>query len=155
MNDNKVKQLVELFLNQAFTLLVRRPQSEYEMRFKLARFGSNKNIPELPSIINQVVEFLENKNYLNDKDFAKWLADQRFEFKQMSKRKLKFELQTKGISQILIESTLENYEEDLACKTLAHKKRHMNKEKLKQYLYRQGFNWGMIEDACDKLLGRY
>jgi regulatory protein len=119
------------------------------MRYKLKRFGNRNNILDLDNNINAVVELLREQKYLDDNDFAKWFADQRQEFKHVSKKRLRFELAKKNIDQDIIQTTLDAYDEELACRTLAHLKRHMKPEQCKQYLRRQGFIWDTISDVME------
>ena len=139
------KELLETLITHAYELLARRPQSEFEIRYKLKRFGYKRNIKDCQLYINQVVELLRDEDYVNDRTFAKWYTDQRQQFKPRSKRQIQMELIKKGIEREILAETLEQYNEELACRTLAIQKRHMEKKKLREYLLRQGFGWDMVE----------
>jgi regulatory protein len=143
------KKLLELFITHAYDLLSRRPQSEFEMRYKLKRYGNKRKILDCQIYINQVVELLRDEDYVNDRTFAKWYTDQRQQFKPRSKRQIQMELIKKGIEREIVAEALEQYDEELACRTLTLLKKHMKIDKLKNYLLRQGFGWDMIEQILN------
>ena len=97
-------------------------------------------------MIDSVVVLLKTQNYIDDREFAKWFIEQRQEFKPMSKRRLQNELIKKGLDREIIMNALEAYDEDLACRTLAHQKRHLGKKKRQRYLLRQGFGWDLVQE---------
>ena len=147
MNDDATKKTLELILTHALKLLARRPQSEFELKFKLSRFGNRNKVSDIQLVLDETVSYLKKQDLINDISFAEWFSKQRQDFKPTSRRRLSFELSQKGVSRKIIEDTLNSYDEELACRTLAHQKRHMKREKLIQYLLRLGFGWDVVEDA--------
>ncbi len=67
----------------------------------------------------------------------------------MSLRKLQLELRQKGITDEAAIKALQDYNETSALQRLIEKKRgrYDDQRKLKQYLMRQGFGYGVIEQV--------
>lgn len=107
----------------------------------------------------RVMNRLDEKGYIDDERFALVWVQSRQLTKKPSKRKLEQELRAKYIAPEIIAAVLQNKEEDEISnlKSLIAKKRRLSRYqddvKLKQYLLRQGFNYGDIEseltDATD------
>ena len=100
--------------------------------------------------IDQVIDRLVQKKYLDDTKFTQVYIENRNATKGTSLKKLRQELIKKGISQELIEETLvasgRDDQSELA-KIIAKKKhKYSDRNKLKAYLVRQGFSYSDIED---------
>lgn len=76
---------------KALRLLEFRAHSEKELCDKLIRAGAKKE--DLP----QIIEFLKEYNFLNDREYAKSLARDLQNLKKLGKRRIKDELWSKGI----------------------------------------------------------
>lgn len=124
-----------------------RLRSVWEMEQYLRRKDTS------PALSERIINKLSNINLLNDEAFARaWVANRRL-LRPTSKRKLQHELQAKGISGEVIDSTLS--EDDVAddraaLREVITKKRKLPKYKsdplkLMQYLARQGFSYGDIK----------
>lgn len=130
-------------------LISRRPRSEGEVRDYLRRKKYSEE--EVTKILN----VLSMKGYIDDVDFAKRWVDNRRLLKPISQRKLRLELKQKRISEEIIEKVLlaDNTDEKATIKELIAKKsrqtRYQDKQKLIQFLARQGFNYGDIKDALN------
>jgi regulatory protein len=129
-----------------------RPRSEKE----LLDWFKKKQVGEETKKI--VWKKLQNLNYVNDEEFAKWWVEQRTVFKPMGKYLIARELKQKGISKEIIEHGTLNMEHktnelDLAQKA-AEKKVKLWKnlppdkfrQKLSAFLARRGFSWEIIND---------
>lgn len=106
------------------------------------------------SLIPLVFERLENHGYVDDERFARLWVENRNVSKGISKKKLKLELQQKGISSSIIEQVLEDGardEREELRKVIAKKaNRYQDKQKFTQYLVRQGFNYSdVLEELLD------
>ena len=145
---------------RAFRFLGRRPHSASELRVKLMQKGYEKEL------IKEVIEYLNQKNYLDDFSFAKQFLKDRLELKGWSKRRLKSELIKKGINTDVIEKILqENYDENkeienamnAARKKLKSLKTKSNdavvlKNKLSSFLGLRGYNYDITKEVCDELI---
>lgn len=103
------------------------------------------------SLVEPVLARLIERGYVDDERFARLWVENRSVRKGVSQKKLRLELQTKGVAQDIIENCLSegirNEQEELA-KVIAKKaKKYPDEQKLIQYLLRQGFNYSDILDA--------
>lgn len=130
-------------------LISRRPRSKWEITDYLKR--KSYKTDEIDKILN----ILDDKGYIDDKDFARRWVESRRLLKSTSKRKLSLELRQKRVSDETISEVIENDEtNDLdVIKELIIKKRqqtrYKDRDKLMAYLMRQGFNYGDVKDAID------
>lgn len=131
--------------------LLNRPHSERELREYLYRKKADKDFAQ------QLVEEFKQKNYLNDKVFARWFADARLR-KQKSVRELRYELCAKGvadedIAEVLAElTTADTDDESLArlVQKLQGRSRYQDEQKLKRYLVSKGFSYDAIRRVLAK-----
>lgn len=103
------------------------------------------------SLVEPVLARLIERGYVDDERFARLWVENRSVRKGVSQKKLRLELQAKGVAQDIIENCLSegirNEQEELA-KVIARKaKKYPDEQKLIQYLLRQGFNYSDILDA--------
>ncbi|MBQ9016919.1 RecX family transcriptional regulator [Candidatus Saccharibacteria bacterium] len=94
--------------------------------------------------IEKVVETLIKKQYLDDRKFAAYYLENRFQKKGISKKRLELELQKKGISPEIVAETFENSPRDETAeiqKIIERKRKKYDDEQLIQYLVRQGFDY--------------
>ena len=106
-----------------------------------------------PSLTERVLTRLTEKNYVNDQNFARWWVENRYQRKGSSLRKLRSELQAKGVDKAIIDATLEESDrtdDDEIQKIIAKKRaRYADDDKLKAYLARQGFSYDDISSALN------
>lgn len=103
------------------------------------------------SLVEPVLERLTERGYVDDERFARLWVENRSVRKGISQKKLRLELQTKGISQDIIEACLSegvrNEREELEKVILKKAKKYPDEQKLIQYLLRQGFNYSDVLDV--------
>lgn len=111
-----------------------------------------KNTDELPEISDQnikaVIERLIERGYLDDAKFAKFYIENRFVKKGISERRLRQELQQKGVSKIDIEnafSAVPRSDAEEIKKIIAKKRKKYDDHKLINYLVRQGFEFQLVQ----------
>jgi regulatory protein len=96
----------------------------------------------------RVFDRLVEKGYVDDEAFTRYWVEHRNQRKGVSFRKLRAELQSKGVESSIIETALsdtERSEEDELRKVIAAKQsRYKDANKLVQYLARQGFSYALI-----------
>lgn len=140
----------------AFLLLKFRQRSEKELEQRLKR----KKFSE--EIIRKTVEFLREKEFLNDNLFAKSWIESRIK-RPFGLRRIKEELKVKGIDKQIIEEKIsevkENYSEEAVVEQLAR----MRLGKLKgiqalavrrrvyAYLIRRGFSPEAVTEVINQL----
>lgn len=135
---------------KVLSLLARRPRSQWEMQTYLQRKAYNV------SVINTLLGELRRRGYVDDGAFAEWWIQQRRLLKSISKNKLKMELRQKRIADDIIDGVLakdvtpdvETIKELIAKKQ--QQSRYRDRQKLMQYLARQGFHYGDIKDALEE-----
>ncbi|MCQ2570800.1 MAG: RecX family transcriptional regulator [Candidatus Saccharibacteria bacterium] len=107
------------------------------------------------SLIELVFNRLEERGYINDYRFAELWVENRNVSKGTSMKKIRIELQQKGISSAVIDDVLGNSERDdidELRKVIVHKaKKYPDEQKLIQYLLRQGFNYSDISEELSSI----
>ncbi len=107
------------------------------------------------SLVTLVLNRLEERGYLDDERFAKLWVENRNVSKGSSLKKLRNELLQKGVSHGIIDQVLDESDrndEDELKKVIAKKRnRYTDKQKLIQYLLRQGFNYSDILDELSSI----
>lgn len=102
------------------------------------------------SLIEPVYRRLEERGYIDDYRFATQWMENRSISKGTSMKKLRLELQQKGISAQTIDRVIVDTNRDDRAelrKVIARKaKKYPDEQKLIQYLLRQGFNYSDISD---------
>ena len=106
------------------------------------------------SLIQPVYNRLEERGYIDDERFAKLWVENRNVSKGASAKKLRLELQQKGISHQIIEKvfneTSRNDQDELQ-KIIAKKRaKYSDEQKLIQYLLRAGFDYSDVSDALSE-----
>lgn len=100
-----------------------------------------------------VLERLIEKKYLNDQKFAEFYVENRYVRRGISHKRLKMELQKKGVSPELISAAMTKVQRDEneeIFKVIAKKRKKYNDFQLIGYLTRQGFNFQQAKDAVEK-----
>jgi regulatory protein len=149
----------EQYRNLAYRYLGFRNRSVKEMRDYLTR----KNASE--EIIEKVIDSLLEKNFLNDKEFARAFVRSRSRLKPKGKTLLKIELGQKGIAQETIAEVLDELQEELPneleqAKQLLAKRFSQLSGKSREEIYRKaggllsrrGFSWDIVKKAIDEVL---
>ena len=129
-----------------------RPHSIKETRDYLVRKKYQKPEYEITdSAINEVIQKLQAKNYLNDMNFTTYYVENRFQKKGISTKRLRQELLKKGISDSIIAQALTDSlrDDSVEIQKVITKLRRKNydEQKLIQYLLRQGFDYQLVQSA--------
>ena len=142
-NDNST---ITRALNLALNYLSYQARTIQEMQKHI----KNKGFSE--EIVEKIIEILLDKNYLNDKEFARLFVETRIKTKPKSKFAFEYELRKKGINPCDIEILLKAHDDqDLALRAVRPKiKTWQNldtekfKKKMMNFLQYRGFNY----DIC-------
>lgn len=148
---------------RALEYCLSRPHSVREVREYLrrktrettykSRSGELKKRPGVPeALADRVLLKLQQKNYVNDEQFARWWVEHRHLRKGASQRKLRAELQAKGVAGDIIQQTLDasgRTDDDELAKMIAKKRARYadDPQKLMHYLVRQGFSYDDVKAA--------
>lgn len=152
------KDLFSKAKNDSIRFLSYRQRSEQEISIKL----KNKNYPMV--IVKDIIEWLKNKNLINDTEFSlTWIKDRMIN-KPMGKLKIRTELYKKGIDKKIIDKTIniifknDNYELELANNLIQKKKESLfskgieiENKKILNLLKNRGFSYEIINQIIDEL----
>ena len=140
--------------NKAFKLLSYRERTIKEIEDRLRK----KEFSE--AVIKAVVDFLLEKDYLNEERFAEMWIRSRKKHHPRGRKLIYKELKNKGVNQRIINNALNHYlssQEELEMAEYLMDKwlRRRTEEdsssyKLKNYLANKGFNYDLIYQVTDK-----
>lgn len=112
-----------------------------------------KPLAELEDDVMQlVIARLIEKKYLNDQKFAEFYVENRYVRRGISHKRLRMELQQKGVSSDLISAAMAKVQRDEneeILKVIAKKRKKYNDFQLVAYLVRQGFGFQQAKDAVE------
>lgn len=120
------------------------------------RDGGREERPQKATIsfsqenIDDIIEKLLKKGYLDDRKFAEYYIENRFIKKGISRKRLTLELTKKGIAKPLIDELLAQNlrtDEQEIQKIIAKKRAKYDDQKLIQYLIRQGFDYELSKNS--------
>ncbi|MCB0113387.1 MAG: RecX family transcriptional regulator [Caldilineaceae bacterium] len=146
--------------DRAVRFLAVRPRSEWEVRQNLRRYRprGSEGLDEVQ--IEQVMERLRGRGYVDDEAFARYWIDQRNRFKPMAPQALRYELRRKGVSNRIIDAVVEaetdpNTAALEVARRQAHRWLHLGEaefqKKLAGLLQRRGFRWETIRETIQQV----
>ena len=141
MRDFLVKKRSKRIVNNRFIVKNQNEPEELKEKYKLR---TKKQTIYTDEDIDAVINRLCEKGFVDDYKFAEFFVENRNLKKGESAKKLRLELQKKGVSSSIIDevlSTSERSDEEEIKKIIAKKSRKYSKEKLIAYLARQGFDY--------------
>jgi regulatory protein len=138
---------------RALGQISRRPRSRKEIE----RYLVKRQVD--PSIIEEVIDRLEIKDYLDDGAFAKLWVENRFEFRPRGARALRAELYKKGVASSAIELALNDFDEREAALRAGRKaaRRWQSSDedefhkRVSAYLARRGFDYQLIKNIVSRM----
>lgn len=143
-------------LNKLLSFTTLRPRSEEEIKIWLRR----KKVPQ--DMHFPLFDTLKRLELIDDYKFARWWIDQRNTFRPKGIKALKYELLKKGINRKIIDETLSEIdinEESIILEMLEKKRLKWEryededrKQKMYEYLARQGFDWELVKKMVDKFV---
>lgn len=113
-------------------------------------------------IIDLILPILEEKNYLNDEDYARRYLSDALNIKKYGKIKTRYMLMSKGIDKKIIEKVMEDYDYELEyMNALELIKKRISKDETdpkiinsaKNYLQGRGFEFEIINFTLDDYSG--
>jgi regulatory protein len=138
--------LLEGTVQKALHFLSFRPRSISEVRKNLA----DRDIPE--NVIEETITRLQENSFLDDQKFAQdWIANRK-DFRPRSRSALRMELRLKGIPEDIIQTALEDVDDEAltlqAARKYLRRLAGLNKlefrKKLSAHLARRGFSFASI-----------
>ncbi len=126
-----------------------------EVRKKLASWGTDSMKTEL------VIKKLQEEQYLDIKRFSESFVRGKFYHKKWGKRKIRYQLQQKGVQSQYIEDAIstikeEDYQKNLYDLLISKKQnmKEMSKDKKKQKLYTFGISRGYETDLVFQIINK-
>ena len=100
---------------------------------------------DISELSREVLSRLVSRGYVDDRKFAEFWAENRFVKKGVSRKRLKMELQKKGIKREIIDEVLDGRDDEAELRKMIARKRakYTDDEKLMAYLVRQGFSYDL------------
>ncbi|MFC2088256.1 regulatory protein RecX [Calditrichota bacterium] len=158
LTEIKKKEDLNTLQNAAFRFLARRQHSVHELKRKLFTKTSDHQL------IEQVIAYLLENNYLNDNEFTAAFLNEEIKLKKSGSLLIKKKLLQKGVNAEIIGNLISsNYsaEDQLQnCQNLAFKKLNtfkniisikQKKIKLVNYLKQKGYDWETCKQAVMSL----
>ncbi len=147
------KDDIEKARKSAVQLIGRRPRSTAEIERSLQKKEFDDRV------IEQVIDRLTAVELLNDTEFAGYWVEQRETFRPRSKLALRQELQQKGVSRTVIDTALNEVDEDSAAQRVGEKQAvrwaNLSEEefrvKLGRFLQRRGFPYDVIKSTINNI----
>ncbi len=137
--------------NYVLKLLARKLYTEKELRNKMRDKGF------LTEASDEVVSFLKEYGYINDRQFAKSYISDSIRLRKKGKRLIRMELLQKGIEEELISELLDGLETDEALDSLIEKKARSldlsdkrNIKKIFDFCARRGYPYDEIRQAVNR-----
>lgn len=143
---------------KALDYLAHKPRTEAEVRRKLQRKDY------APTVVNDVIDQLMERGYLDDESYAFEYVQRRFSHKGYGPVRLQAELKKRGIDRTLAENAIESLfqsEDQLAAARQKAQARwpriareddpRKRRDKLYRYLKRRGFTYDVIRQVIDEM----
>jgi regulatory protein len=158
LSDEKIASLQaedaqEIAYLQAIKFLDYRDRSEAEIRVHL----NKRDIDE--RVLDDVIDRLQKSGLVNDRRFATNWVENRIEFRPRGRRALSYELRQRGISEEIIQETLDQInDEDLAYQAAIKKAKNFRslewddyRKKMSGFLSRRGFSYDITSPTLKRV----
>ncbi|GAB4420542.1 MAG: RecX family transcriptional regulator [Anaerolineales bacterium] len=158
LEETKIAELLaedtrERAYQQALLFLSYRARSEKEIRQNLRKH----EIPE--TVIEETLKRLRRGGFANDEEFARAWVENRSTFRPRGRRALTVELRQKGLNDAIIETVLEQVDDEALAYAAGKKKARTLqayewpdfRKKLTAFLARRGFSYATIAPLVQQL----
>lgn len=152
--------LVEYLYLKVLALLGRRPRSRFEVkRYLNEKLRKYEKPVSSESVVLEVLHRLDERNYLDDVEFAKVYLESLRAKNKYSDSEVRAKLASRGIERQVVDQVLGENSADqnavIAALIAKHSSRirskskteHEYRQKMMQYLSRKGFGWDAIKSA--------
>ncbi len=160
LTDAEIEKLLEedsyeVAFQKALQFINYRPRSIEETRRRLFKKGFSEEV------VDKTISRLQERNWLNDLEFARQWIENRNTFRPRSDRLLSYELRLKGVADGTIQRALDKFggdENELAYQAGIKKAKQCRDEtkldflkKVGGYLGRRGFHYGIVKPTVERL----
>ena len=109
-------------------------------------------------ILEDIIEELKENSYINDNNYIQRAIAEYIALKNLSMKEIKYKLFAKGLNNDIIDEYFSNNKDDLidyeiqSIKNIYYKKQYsMDKEEIKQFLIRKGYQMENIKEALSEV----
>lgn len=131
-----------------YILYQKRTKQEVKLKF-------SKTIPE--DLLEDIIAYLEQAKYINDQEYIERTIHNFKALKNLSIREMKYKLMAKGLNKNDLEDYFDQNQEELkeyeqkSAENIAFKKANsMEKEEIKQYLLKKGYQSDTIQKVLEE-----
>ena len=110
------------------------------------------------NLLEDIIKYLKEAGYISDEDYIDRAINEFIALKSLSLKEVKYKLQAKGLDKGLIEDYMYNHSEELdeyevksATKIAIKKSASMDKDEIKQFLFKKGYRHDSVELALKEL----
>ncbi len=145
--------------NKALRFLAVRPRSQAEVQRNLQAYRPRDGRRLSATQIEWIIAKLQDRQYLNDREFARYWVEQRNQFRPVAPRALQYELRQKGVNESVAQDIIDELSDAAsACEAAARSRLYrwqretdvnQFRRKLGAFLQRRGFNWNVARDVID------
>jgi len=154
MEDIKKNKNLTRAYNSSIQYLAARIRSKKEIQDNLYKKKFNKDV------VDEIIHILEDENLINDKIFASEFVLSREKIRPKSKFALKYELRKKGVSDFIIEDSIQGIDEYKSALAAIESKIQIwskldndkFKSKMMNFLKNRGFNWEVFHETYLKTI---
>ncbi len=147
------RDTAERAAERALGLLSYRPRSEAEIRERVTERYDQETAVE-------VLERLRRSGLVDDREFARYWIQSRFQHNPRGAMALRQELYRKGVDESIIEEAMAEYDEEEAAARAAETARRklrglpfdIFRRRLTEYLLRRGFPYGIVQTVIQQVL---
>lgn len=144
MHNMEEIEALDKLKTQVLKYVLYKKRSEAEVREKFSKNSGN--------MLDDVIEFLKENDYINDKTYIEKMVNELMRLKNLSMKEIKYKLLAKGLDKSSIEDYLDEKREELidyelnSAKQIASKKQMtMEQEKVIEYLRKKGYRQEIIK----------
>lgn len=137
------------FKSKVLKYVLYKKRTESEVRDKFSDSDEN--------MLEDVIEFLKEYNYINDEDYIERSIFEFKALKNLSIKEMSYKLLQKGISKNSLESYISSHYEELldfeiqSAKNIFNKKsKNMEVQEIKDFLYKKGYKSESVEEAINQ-----
>ncbi len=109
-------------------------------------------------ILEDIIEELKENSYINDNNYIQRAIAEYIALKNLSMKEIKYKLFAKGLNNDIIDEYFSNNKDDLidyeiqSIKNIYYKKQYsMDKEEIKQFLIKKGYQMENIKEALSEV----
>ncbi len=147
--------------NRALRFLAVRPRSQLEVRRNLQAYRPKDGRRLGASQIEWIIAGLRERQYLDDREFARFWVEQRNRFRPIAPRALRYELRQKGVDDSVAQAAIDELSDATsACEAAARSRMYRWQEetnpahfrsKVGSFLQRRGFDWEVAREVIDRI----